>query len=209
MTGAKQAKTPFRKDTPMKKSSPLISTAVSLVILFFAAAAAVLPGSGCKPVPPGSPSLQIQLVASGFTHPTALVEPRDGSGRLFITEQTGAVRIVESSGRLLPAPFLDVSDRMVKPLSAYDESGLLGIAFHPDYATNGFFYVYYTRDGVSDLTKRPIFYSFNGGPGTASIWMHMGFTGPRAPLLFTKFYTLRLLHSSPLPVSLLKISLQP
>ncbi len=127
----------------MKKSSPLISTAVSLVILFFAAAAAVLPGAGCKPVPPGSPSLQIQLVASGFTHPTALAAPGDGSGRLFITEQTGAVRIVGSSGRLLPAPFLDISDRMVKPLSAYDESGLLGIAFHPDYAVNGRLFIFY------------------------------------------------------------------
>jgi len=42
-----------------------------------------------------------------------------------------------------------------------------------------FFYVYYTKDNVADLTKRPIFYSFNGGPGTASVWMHMGFTGPR------------------------------
>ncbi len=42
-----------------------------------------------------------------------------------------------------------------------------------------FFYVYYTRDNVADLAKRPIVYSFNGGPGTASVWMHLGFTGPR------------------------------
>jgi carboxypeptidase C (cathepsin A) len=42
-----------------------------------------------------------------------------------------------------------------------------------------FFYVYYTRDGVTDVAKRPMFYSFNGGPGTASVWMHLGFTGPR------------------------------
>jgi carboxypeptidase C (cathepsin A) len=41
------------------------------------------------------------------------------------------------------------------------------------------FYVYYAREGVTDLARRPIVYSFNGGPGTASIWMHMGFTGPR------------------------------
>jgi carboxypeptidase C (cathepsin A) len=41
------------------------------------------------------------------------------------------------------------------------------------------FYVYYTRDGVQDLGKRPLFISFNGGPGTASVWMHMGYTGPR------------------------------
>jgi carboxypeptidase C (cathepsin A) len=41
------------------------------------------------------------------------------------------------------------------------------------------FYVAYTRDDVTDRAKRPMFYSFNGGPGTASVWMHMGFTGPR------------------------------
>jgi carboxypeptidase C (cathepsin A) len=41
------------------------------------------------------------------------------------------------------------------------------------------FYVSYTRDDVTDRAKRPMFYSFNGGPGTASVWMHMGFTGPR------------------------------
>jgi carboxypeptidase C (cathepsin A) len=46
-------------------------------------------------------------------------------------------------------------------------------------ALASFFYVYYARDGVTDMAKRPIFYSFNGGPGTASIWMHMGFTAPR------------------------------
>lgn len=42
-----------------------------------------------------------------------------------------------------------------------------------------FFYVLYTRDNVADVSKRPIVYSFNGGPGTASVWMHLGFTGPR------------------------------
>lgn len=41
------------------------------------------------------------------------------------------------------------------------------------------FYVAYTKDGVTDLSRRPIFYSFNGGPGSSSVWMHMGFTGPR------------------------------
>lgn len=41
------------------------------------------------------------------------------------------------------------------------------------------FYIAYTRDDVTDRARRPIFYSFNGGPGTASVWMHMGFTGPR------------------------------
>ncbi len=41
------------------------------------------------------------------------------------------------------------------------------------------FYIAYTRDGVTDLSSRPLVFSFNGGPGTASVWMHMGYTGPR------------------------------
>jgi carboxypeptidase C (cathepsin A) len=48
-----------------------------------------------------------------------------------------------------------------------------------DKAEASVFYVAYTRDDVTDRSKRPMFYSFNGGPGTASVWMHMGFTGPR------------------------------
>jgi carboxypeptidase C (cathepsin A) len=46
-------------------------------------------------------------------------------------------------------------------------------------AIASFFYVYYTRDNVADVSRRPLVYSFNGGPGTASVWMHVGFTGPR------------------------------
>ena len=41
------------------------------------------------------------------------------------------------------------------------------------------FYIAYTRNGVQDLGARPLIFSFNGGPGTASVWMHMGYTGPR------------------------------
>jgi carboxypeptidase C (cathepsin A) len=41
------------------------------------------------------------------------------------------------------------------------------------------FYIAYTRNGVQDLSRRPLIFSFNGGPGTASVWMHMGYTGPR------------------------------
>jgi carboxypeptidase C (cathepsin A) len=48
-----------------------------------------------------------------------------------------------------------------------------------DKAQASVFYVAYTRDDVTDRGRRPMFYSFNGGPGTASVWMHMGFTGPR------------------------------
>jgi glucose/arabinose dehydrogenase len=124
----------------MKKNSPLISRAIAL--LWFCMAAVILTLAGCNGNPE-PPSLEVKLFARGFTNPTACAAPRDGSGRLFVTEQTGTVRIVDSNGDVLKEPFIDVSGRMVKPSFAYDESGLLGIVFHPDYAANGRFFLFY------------------------------------------------------------------
>jgi len=72
--------------------------------------------------------------------PVDLKHAGDGSGRLFVIEQPGRIRIVEN-GELLPDPFLDI-----EPLvnSRGNEQGLLGLAFHPDYAANGLFFVNYT-----------------------------------------------------------------
>jgi len=102
---------------------------------------------------PAPPSLEIQLFARGFTNPTACALPQDGSGRLFVTEQTGTVRIVDSSGAVLREPFIDISRNMVNPFFAYDESGLLGIAFHPDYAVNGRFFLFYNALPTTDTPE--------------------------------------------------------
>ena len=129
----------------MKKNS-LISRAIPLVC-FCTALILILAGCNGNPEPP---YLEIQLFARGFTNPTACASPRDGSGRLFVTEQTGAVRIVDSSGAVLREPFIDISRKMVNPFFAYDESGLLGIAFHPDYAVNGRFFIFYNALPTTD-----------------------------------------------------------
>lgn len=77
---------------------------------------------------------------------TGLSEPRDianaGDGRLFVAERAGAIRILDARGALVPQPFADLA-----PLvgSSAFEQGLLGLAFHPDYASNGYVYVYYTN----------------------------------------------------------------
>ncbi len=84
------------------------------------------------------------LLAQGLTSPTALTGAGDGSGRLFVLDQVGQVRIIDGAGELLDAPFLDLSANMVTPMPDFDERGLLGIAFHGDYANNGRFFVYYT-----------------------------------------------------------------
>ena len=97
-------------------------------------------------LPPQSPGLAIrlQIVATNLVSPTALTHAHDGSGRLFIADQIGQIRIVDAGGNLLPTPFLDISNRLASLQSGYDERGLLGLTFHPGYSTNGRFFVYYS-----------------------------------------------------------------
>lgn len=79
-------------------------------------------------------------IASGLQFPVNMETAYDGSGRLFINEKPGRIRIVQS-GELLDQPFLDISDR-VRATSS--EQGMLGLAFHPQYEENGRFFVHYS-----------------------------------------------------------------
>lgn len=78
-------------------------------------------------------------VVAGLSQPLDLQNAGDGSGRLFIVERAGLIRVWEN-GRLLQKPFLDLCARVE---DAHNEQGLLGLAFHPNYETNGYFYVNY------------------------------------------------------------------
>lgn len=89
-------------------------------------------------VTPGNFVLTVTEVATGLSSPTYVTSP-PGDNRLFVVEQPGRIRIVEN-GQLLAAPFLDIGSR----ISTGGERGLLSVAFHPSYKTNGFFYVYFT-----------------------------------------------------------------
>ncbi len=87
-------------------------------------------------------------VVDGLTQPLDLQHA--GDGRLFVVEQPGTIRIVRD-GQVLEDPFLDLRDRVV---DAENEQGLLGLAFHPDYAQNGAFFVNYTgRDGDTFISR--------------------------------------------------------
>jgi glucose/arabinose dehydrogenase len=89
-------------------------------------------------------------VVSGITSPTDIKNAGDASGRLFIVEQPGRIRILKN-GQLLDAPFLDITDRVG---SNGSERGLLGLAFHPKFAENSYFYVNYTdRDGNTRISR--------------------------------------------------------
>ncbi len=114
--------------------------------LFLLLAAVFIPGchlfDGDKDHAPNT--AQLSQVAEGLTQPVALAEAPDGSGRLFIVDQSGLIRVITPDGKLQPTPFLDLRDKIVTLNPGYDERGVLGLAFHPNYATNGRFFVYYS-----------------------------------------------------------------
>ena len=82
--------------------------------------------------------IALEQVASGLSLPVAITHA--GDTRLFLTQQRGTVVIWDGT-RILPAPFLDVTNLVL----CCDERGLLSVAFHPKYKENGFFYVDYTE----------------------------------------------------------------
>ncbi|MEW6324424.1 MAG: PQQ-dependent sugar dehydrogenase, partial [Nitrospirota bacterium] len=89
---------------------------------------------------PPLPSIALHSIAAGLTEPVGLAHAGDGSGRLFIVEQRGLIRILKG-GKLQPAPFLDLR----RQVTAGGERGLLGLAFHPKFSSNGRFFVNYTK----------------------------------------------------------------
>jgi glucose/arabinose dehydrogenase len=89
-------------------------------------------------------SITATRVASGLTQPLFATAAPGDPQRLFVVEQTGAIKIIDlTSGQVLATPFLSVT------VDSFGERGLLGMAFDPDYATNGFFYIYRTVPGGS------------------------------------------------------------
>lgn len=116
---------------------------VALVLLSFSCF-----NSGPPPFGGGSSTIGLLQVASGFTSPVALVEPADGTRRLFIVDQVGRIHVLPA-GQSATTVFLDLAARMVNigfdvgGGLIYDERGLLGLAFHPQYAVNGRFFLFY------------------------------------------------------------------
>ena len=95
------------------------------------------------------PSLTLVSPVSGFSQPLSIAHAGDGSGRLFVAEQGGRIRIVKN-GAILSTPFLDISSR----ISAGGERGLLGLAFPPDYPSKRYFYVNYTDTAGNTVIAR-------------------------------------------------------
>ena len=100
---------------------------------------------------------EFEALASGLASPVAITHA--GDARLFITLQGGRV-LIFNNGSLLQRPFLDISSR----ITSGNERGLLSIAFHPDYASNGFFYAYFTDRSGDVVIAR---YSVSADPNVA------------------------------------------
>ena len=96
------------------------------------------------PSPLGSPvAIGVEVVADGFVSPVYLTHAPGNNGRRFVVDQVGLIWGLTPSGNKMPQPFLDLTDRIVELRAQGDERGLLGLAFHPDFARNGRFFVFY------------------------------------------------------------------
>src|SRR3954454_2122148 len=130
---------------------------------------------GPSPTPRATPvaDVEVETVARGLTAPVGLVALPGAHGRALVVEQTGLVSLLDL-GSGTKTEFLDLRDRVVPLMPDYDERGLLGLAFHPDFATNGRMFAYYgaaspaaspaVQDHVNVLSE---FHVDPAHPGTA------------------------------------------
>jgi glucose/arabinose dehydrogenase len=129
-----------------------------------AAVAAVLLALSYAPRPSSTQAAGIVLtqIATNLTKPTDIQNAGDGTGRLFIIEQRGVIRVWKPVGGLQATPFLDISAEVD---DTDTEQGLVGLAFDPDYPATPNFYVYYTDSAQHGIVKR---YSVSGNPDVAN-----------------------------------------
>ncbi|HSX57959.1 MAG TPA: PQQ-dependent sugar dehydrogenase [Candidatus Saccharimonadales bacterium] len=98
-----------------------------------------------------TPQVGLTLLATGLTEPTDIVSTKiAGDKRLFITQKTGVIGVLGSDGKVSSISLLDISDLVQDK----DEMGLLGLAFHPNFSQNGFFYVNYVDKARNTIIAR-------------------------------------------------------
>jgi glucose/arabinose dehydrogenase len=125
-------------------------------------------------LPPTANLAKVQLgldkFATGLVRPDYLTSAHDGSGRVYILEQAGRIRVADASGKLYSQPFLNVETQW------FGELGLMGLAFHPKFKSNGLFFISYTALNGDTLIAR---YSIDDGnplladSGSAQILLHI------------------------------------
>ncbi|MBV6403037.1 MAG: hypothetical protein CNIPEHKO_03359 [Anaerolineales bacterium] len=149
--------------TPPVTSTPVPASPTSTLIPTSTNPSAT-PTIVSTPLGPGDlvPSLSFVPVVTGLSQPVLVTNAGDGSGRLFVLERVGRVRVISNTGSLLPTSLLDLTSIVG---SSGSEEGLLGLAFHPNYESNGLFFVAYTdTSGNLVLAK----YSVSADPNVAN-----------------------------------------
>lgn len=131
-----------------------------------------------SPLPSGSPAafdpraveLRLAPFAQGLRSPVFVTHAGDGSGVLYVLEQAGRIMRLAPDGSVVPDPFLDIASEV----SSGGERGLLGLAFHPDYASNGRFFVDYTdRDGNTVVAEFRRSAAGIADPGSERLILHV------------------------------------
>jgi len=139
---------PLEKNPPMRRNSTQRSLLPALAF------AAVLAGSA------QGQTLRTTLVRNGFTQPLYVTSPPGDTHRLFVVEHAGVIKIIKD-GALLPTAFMNIDSIVGGGQTSSDERGLLGLAFHPDFATNRKFYVDYTDNSGSTMLREYLADSVN------------------------------------------------
>ncbi|MBD3266377.1 glucose dehydrogenase [bacterium] len=116
-----------------------------------------------------TPEIELELieVADGLASPVAGAHAGDNSGRLFICEQAGRIFIIQND-ELMAEPFLDIRNKVVNLNSGYDERGLLGLAFHPNFETNQRFFVYYSAPTTGSGNHKSIVAEYTVSSGNTN-----------------------------------------
>jgi glucose/arabinose dehydrogenase len=129
---------------------PLLAVTIALVGCSLIPGPSQVPPASVAPEPDGQlRAVRLAPVAAGFTLPIGVFGAPDANGRLYVIEKAGVIKLVLPDGSVPSGPFLDITDRVGSNAS---EHGLLGLAFHPGFASNHRFFVIYTdREGNSIL----------------------------------------------------------
>ena len=137
----------------VRRISQSINTVIILLLLFLVSVPLYAQPN------PESGNFFLVKIAEGFHTPLYVTHAGDESGRLFVVEQSGLIRIIQD-GLVWEEPFLDVRHKAdwqggLAGLNVqFSETGLLGMAFHPDYEVNGIFFIYYTDHEVTSVLAR-------------------------------------------------------